>query len=62
MGYLSSSMPAYNGRLFDGLEEERQPIAMMCDWQWFDIDGWLVPTGGKNVDSDMDVLQLATDT
>ena len=39
---------AYNGRLFSGIEEEeKQPIAMMWDWQWFDLDGWVVPKGGE---------------
>ena len=32
---------AYNGRLFSVIEEEKQPIGMMWDWQVFDIDGWV---------------------
>ena len=53
---------AYNGRLFSGIEEEKQPIAMMWDWQWFDLDGWVVPKGGKNTDAVMKLLRFATDT
>ena len=53
---------AYNGRLFSGIEEEKQPIAMMWDWQWFDLDGWVVPKGGKNIDTVMEFLRFATDT
>ena len=53
---------AYNGRLFSGIEEEKQPIAMMWDWQWFDLDGWVVPKGGKNIDAVMKFLNFATDT
>ena len=53
---------AYNGRLFSGIEEEKQPIAMMWDWQWFDLDGWVVPKGGKNVDEVLKFVRFATDT
>lgn len=53
---------AYNGRLFSAIEEEKQPIAMMWDWQVFDIDGWAIPAGGKNIDEAMKFLKFATDT
>ena len=52
----------YNGRLFSLIEEEKQPVAMMWDWQVFDLDGWIVPTGGPNQDVVMDYLKFATDT
>ncbi len=52
----------YNGRLFSVIEEEKQPIAMMWDWQVFDLDGWVVPTGGKNEADVMEYLRFATDT
>ncbi|MDX1400461.1 MAG: extracellular solute-binding protein [Kiloniellales bacterium] len=52
----------YNGRLFSVIEEEKQPVAMMWDWQLFDLDGWVVPAGGKNVDEVMKFLYFATDT
>ena len=53
---------AYNGRLFSAIEEEKQPIAMMWDWQVFDLDGWVVPTGGPHHDEVMTYLKWATDT
>jgi putative spermidine/putrescine transport system substrate-binding protein len=53
---------AYNGRLFSAIEEEKQPIAMLWDWQVFDLDGWVVPAGGKNVEVVMTYLKWATDT
>jgi putative spermidine/putrescine transport system substrate-binding protein len=53
---------AYNGRLFSAIEEEKQPIGMMWDWQLFDIDGWVVPAGGKNIEEVMTYLRWATDT
>ena len=52
----------YNGRLFSVIEEEKQPIAMLWDWQVFDLDGWVVPVGGKNEADVMEYLKFATDT
>ena len=52
----------YNGRLFSVIEEEKQPIAMMWDWQVFDLDGWVVPKGSPNMEQVMDYLRFATDT
>lgn len=52
----------YNGRLFSVIEEEGQPIAMMWDWQVFDLDGWVVPKGTPNKAAVMEYLKFATDT
>ena len=52
----------YNGRLFSVIEEEKQPIAMMWDWQVFDLDGWVVPVGSPSKDKVMEYLKFATDT
>jgi putative spermidine/putrescine transport system substrate-binding protein len=52
----------YNGRLFALIEEQKQPVAMLWDWQVFDLDGWVVPTGGKNKAETMKYLKFATDT
>ena len=53
---------AYNGRLFSAIEEEKQPIAMMWEWQVFDLDGWVVPKGGPHREEVMKYLYFATDT
>ena len=53
---------AYNGRLFAGIEEEKQPIAMMWDWQVFDLDGWVIPKGSPNLEEVKRFLRFATDT
>ena len=38
----------YNGRLFSLIEEEKQPVAMLWDWQVFDLDGWIPdPAAGE---------------
>jgi len=52
----------YNGRLFSVIEEEKQPVGMMWDWQVYDLDGWIIPTGAKNVDDVKKYLHFATDT
>ena len=52
----------YNGRLFALIEEQKQPVAMLWDWQVFDLDGWVVPSGGKNKAETMKYLKFATDT
>ena len=52
----------YNGRLFSLIEEEKQPVAMLWDWQVFDLDGWIIPTGTKNLEEVKKLLRFATDT
>jgi len=53
---------AYNGRLFAAIEENKQPIGMMWDWQVFDLDGWAVPKGAPHKKEVMAYLKFATDT
>ena len=53
---------AYNGRLFAAIEENKQPIGMMWDWQLFALDGWVVPKDAPNKAEVMKYLRFATDT
>ncbi|MFT5391707.1 MAG: putative spermidine/putrescine transport system substrate-binding protein [Gammaproteobacteria bacterium] len=53
---------AYNGRLFAGIEEDKQPIGMMWDWQVFDLDGWAIPKGSRHLAEVKKYLKFATDT
>ena len=53
---------AYNGRLFAAIEENKQPIGMMWDWQLFALDGWVVPKGAPHMAEVMEYLKFATDT
>jgi putative spermidine/putrescine transport system substrate-binding protein len=53
---------AYNGRLFAAIVERNEPVSMMWDWQVFDLDGWVVPTGTANADAAREYLHFATDT
>ncbi len=54
----------YNGRLFSVIEEQKQPVKMLWDWQVFDLDGWIVPAGlpEDRLKRAMDYIYFATDT
>ena len=54
----------YNGRLFSVIEEQKQPVSMLWDWQVFDFDGWVVPAGldDARMNRTMHFLKFATDT
>ncbi len=54
----------YNGRLFSVIEEQDQPVAMLWDWQVFDFDGWVIPTGLDEARQNRveHFLKFATDT
>ena len=53
---------AFNGRLFAAIEEDGQPIGMMWDAQALDLDGWVIPAGGDNIDAVKEFVYYATDT
>ncbi len=52
----------YNGRLFEAINVDKQPIKMLWDAQALQLDGWVVPKGGKNKEEVMKYLRFATDT
>lgn len=54
----------YNGRLFSAIVEQDQPIAMLWDWQMFDLDGWVIPAGlsPEREARALDFVRFATDT
>jgi putative spermidine/putrescine transport system substrate-binding protein len=54
----------YNGRLFSVIEEQNQPVKMLWDWQVFDLDGWIIPTGlsEERLTRALDYIYFATDT
>jgi putative spermidine/putrescine transport system substrate-binding protein len=54
----------YNGRLFSVIEESKQPVKMLWDWQIFDFDGWIVPADlpEDRMNRVMHFLHFATDT
>ena len=54
----------YNGRLFSVIEEQEQPVAMLWDYQVFDIDGFVVPADlpEDRLNRVKHFLRFATDT
>lgn len=54
----------YNGRLFSVIEEQKQPVAMLWDYEIFDFDGWIVPADlpEDRLNRVMNFLRFATDT
>ncbi len=54
----------YNGRLFSVIEEQKQPVAMLWDYQVFDLDGWIIPAGlsAERQARALDYIYFATDT
>jgi len=54
----------FNGRLFSMIVEQDQPVGMAWNWQMFDLDGWIIPTGlsEDRLARVEDYLKFATDT
>jgi len=52
----------YNGRLFEAIVVNKQPIKMLWDGQALNLDGWVVPKNGPNTAEVMKYLHFATDT
>jgi putative spermidine/putrescine transport system substrate-binding protein len=52
----------YNGRLFQAIEVDKQPIKMLWDGQAIQLDGWVVPKGAPHMAEIMKYLKFATDT
>ena len=51
---------AYNGRLYNAIVKENQPIVLMWDTQVFDLDGFVIPKGAKHKDEVIKFLKFAT--
>ena len=54
----------YNGRLFSVIEEQKQPVKILWDWQVFDLDGWIIPANlsDERKKQALDYIYFATDT
>ncbi|CDO60323.1 Spermidine/putrescine-binding periplasmic protein [Candidatus Phaeomarinobacter ectocarpi] len=53
---------AFNGRIFNAQIAEQQPFEIIWDRQIWDLDLWVMPKGGKNLDAAMDFVSFATST
>jgi putative spermidine/putrescine transport system substrate-binding protein len=54
----------WNGRLFELIEVDEQPVEMLWDYQVLDIDGWIIPADlpEDRLNRVLDFLYFATDT
>jgi putative spermidine/putrescine transport system substrate-binding protein len=52
----------YNGRLFEAIVVDKQPIKMLWDGQALNLDGWVVPKDAPNKAEVMKYLRFASDT
>jgi len=53
---------AFNGRLFNAIAVEKQPIAMMWDWEALDLDGFVLPKGAPHRAEALKYIRFASDT
>jgi putative spermidine/putrescine transport system substrate-binding protein len=53
---------SYNGRLFEAIVVNKQPIKMLWDAQAIQLDGWVVPKGAPHKAEIMKYLRFASDT
>ncbi len=52
----------YNGRFFSAIANDGVPIGMLWDYQFLDLDGWVIPKGAKNLEEIKKLVRFATDT
>jgi putative spermidine/putrescine transport system substrate-binding protein len=51
---------SWNGRFYAAIVEEKQPIVIMWDTQYWDLDGFSIVKGSPNQDTILDFLKFAT--
>jgi putative spermidine/putrescine transport system substrate-binding protein len=52
---------AFNGRAFNAMIVNRQPIALVWDAQIYDIDYWAIPKGSKTMSAAVEFIRFATE-
>lgn len=52
----------FNGRLFDAMVSDNQPIEIIWDGQYVEMDVFAIPEGAPNPEAAMDYIIFATDT
>jgi putative spermidine/putrescine transport system substrate-binding protein len=51
---------AYNGRIYNAVQNEQKPFKIIWDGQVMDVDYWAIPTGTDKKDQAMEFLKFAT--
>lgn len=52
----------YNGRIFDIIVNEGEPVDYIWDGQMLQIEAWVIPRGAPNLKNALDFIQYATRT
>ena len=52
----------YNGRFFHAITDRKLPLGMIWDHQIWDMDGWVIPKGTKNLDAVLWFVRYASDS
>ena len=53
---------AYNGRIFNAVQEEDQPFEIVWDGQVYEFEGFVIPRGAPNVEEAIQFVTFATGT
>jgi putative spermidine/putrescine transport system substrate-binding protein len=53
---------AYNGRIFNAIVAEGQPLGIVWDGQILDLDLWVIPKGAPNKQAALDFIAFSTGT
>ena len=53
---------AYNGRIFNAVQEEDQPFEIVWDGQVYEFEGFVIPRGAPNMEEAMEFVTYATGT
>ena len=51
---------AYNGRIFNAVQQEGKPFEIIWDGQVFEWEGWAIPKGAPNMEAALDFVKFST--
>ncbi len=51
---------AFNGRIFTAAQEEKKPFKIVWDGQIYEMEGWVVPKGAKNIEAAKEFIAFST--
>ncbi|WBU55881.1 ABC transporter substrate-binding protein [Paracoccus sediminicola] len=51
---------AFNGRIFDAVQQDDQPFEIIWDGQIYEMEGWVIPQGAPNMEEAMQFIAFST--
>ncbi|SDD19268.1 putative spermidine/putrescine transport system substrate-binding protein [Paracoccus isoporae] len=51
---------AFNGRIFDAVQQDDQPFEIIWDGQIYEMEGWVIPMGAPNMDEALEFIAFST--